>query len=198
MRHDLGRIDVLGQERVDPGAVGQAGEEARHQPRHELAQLQVDGRELGVGGQVVARRHQEILLTQHGAHGVELGRPDVLDAVPHPRGGQPPLRQTLVEGGVNSRVKEQTPVIDQRLVAAQGGQLVGLGPHQQHDRFGQLPRRGNAQLVAGGQAQQGVAADDVGLDVRHPQAEADEAPVGLDNTAEDARRGQTDGGIDGQ
>ena len=173
----------------DPRPIRQAGEVARQQGRDELPQLQVEGGELDVGGQVVARRHQEVFLPQHGAHGVELGRPDVLDAVPHACRRQLSLGQPRVEGGVDAGVEQQAPVADQRLVARPRGQLVGLRPHQQHDRLGQVALRGDAQLVAGGQPEQGVAGDDVGLDVRHAQAEADEAAVGLDDPAQEFATG---------
>ncbi len=109
-----------------------------------MAQLQVQRRELDVSGAVIARRHQEVLLTQHAADGVELGRANALDAVADAGVGQAALCQARVQGDVDAGVKEEAPVEHERLLGAEGRELVRLGAHQEHDRVGEVPFRRQA------------------------------------------------------
>ncbi len=192
----LVRRHVLGQQRVNRLTIRQTGKIVRQQTGREVTQLQVQRCKLDIGGCIVPRRHQEVFQTQHRPGGIELGRPEALDAMPHAGRRQPSFRQTGIHRAVDPRMEQVAPVKDQRLVAAECGQFVRLGTGQQHDRIGQVAGV-SAQLARRRDVEQGGPANDVGLHVRHAHSQPDQTPVGLDDAAQDARRHQDHGGVHG-
>ena len=89
--------------------------ETGHQVRLEVANAQVNGRELDIGRRVVVGRQQEPLLPQHVADLVEFqaaqGRQPLLDF----RRAEALLLGQAVELLVHPRVEEQLPVMEQDL-----------------------------------------------------------------------------------
>jgi hypothetical protein len=96
---------------------------------------------------------------------------------------------------VDAGVEEQPPVFHQRPGPAVPLEALGVGAHEQEQGIGQGAVDVGAQLAEVGDAQEGVAADDVTLAVRHLESEAGKAAVLLDDAAEDARRDEQGGGV---
>src|SRR5205823_5822070 len=98
-----GGVDVAGQDAVDLGEVADAGEVVGQPAGGEVAELEVDGGELDVGGAVVGLLGEVVVLGQDGADLLELGAADLLDALADRLGGQAGLarrRQREVDAGV--------------------------------------------------------------------------------------------------
>ena len=71
-----------------------------------------------------------------------------------------------------------------------GRELLRLRAGEEDDRLRQLSLRLQVKRLAIDQGEERFPVDDVGLAVRHSQADADDSPMGFDNAAENARRGE--------
>jgi hypothetical protein len=136
-----------------------------------------------------------MLLAQDGPRLVELGQADAADALADAVGGQLAVGHAPGQCQVDAGVEQQAGVFHQCLLPAALPQVLGVGPREQEQGIGQGGVGGQAQLVAVGDAEEGVAADDVTLAVRHLQADAGEAAVLFDDAAQDARRHEQGGGV---
>ena len=109
-----------------------------------------------------------------------------------------PLDQT-VELGVDPRVEEQLPIIEQNLAARPLFEDFAAGTLQQDDVFRQVFRGAESDLAAIGDFQQCLLRDDIGLAVGHAKSHARQGS--MQRTTRRKSRGSTSraaGSTDGQ
>ena len=165
----------------------QPGEIAGQEAGGEVPQLQVRRRELHVSRLVAARRQQQILLAEHHADLVELGRADRVNPPANRRRRQFAGRRFRFQGEMDAGVKQQPPAADQQIVGRAGRRaLCGLGRASRMTFSGSTASSVQAEFRLLDDFQQRLAADHVALAVRHRQAEAGQPPVLLDDPAENA------------
>ena len=177
-------VEVVRQHLLDAAVVADAGEVDRQQVGGEVAQLQVDGRELDVN---VARRRpwEEIaFLIEDVPRLLELGRADALDARRHLGRPQPALDEQPFEVKVDAGVEQSPPVFEQGGFALEAVAAVERRPGQEDDFRGQEPLGAEVEVVQLDVPQQHGAVEDEALAVRH----ADDLGGQVGGVADNARQ----------
>ncbi len=150
------RMDVPGNDRIHLFQRLQGRKETGHQVRLEVANAQVNGRELDVGRRVVVGRQQEPLLPQHVADFVEFQAAQRRQPLRDFRRAEALLPGQAEELLVHAGVEEQLPIIEQDLAARPLFEHLAVGTLQQDDVLRQVLRGAESDLAAIGDFQQGL------------------------------------------
>jgi hypothetical protein len=186
-------VEIAGEGGVDPRPIVEGREHPREVGRREMAELQVERGELGVGRARVIGRQEQVVVAEDEADLVKLGLPDAVDPLAEHRRGEREGGEAALDLQVDPGVKGGSPELAARLCRRRSGELIARRAREE-DHLGGQAALGATELAQIDDGEERLTGEDIRAGVRHREAEPGEAKVALDHPAEQAGIDEEHGG----